>query len=415
MARNYNPQDACTLLQGILNQIYGASNVSTVTTSNFLSAGERALAAGTENVLNALSIPMLKTIIAARPYNESFGILDAIDTGTYSDRIRKISFYSKPPMNAGAWNTQVYTNLANGFTHGENPNAGGTPQSTKSMWEQVPPAPVEFNFGGSSVWQDGITRYKDQIDRAFTSPGELSAFYAGVMTEKGNDIRQQKEAFRRAIVLNRMAMAALDGHSVNLTAEYNAYFGTTYTTTQLLSTQLESFLKWFVAELKLLMRHMEERNLEYHYSPTHPDGLVLLRHTPRDRMRLMLNEHFMAMAEAIVMPEIFNTSYLDIKNYESVTYWQGIDSPYSIDVTPAIHDSVTGTQIQGNNVSLDYVIGYLYDVDAMMTSFQLDDALATPMEARKRYSTIWYSMARNGLNDSTEKSILLYMADPVGP
>ena len=410
MARNYDPQDACLLLQDILAQIYGAS-IQTVTPDNFVSAGERAMAAGTENVLNALSIPMLRTLIAARPWEEQFAILDAVDTGTYSDRIRKISFYSKMPMPAGAWNTQLYTNLATGFTHGENPDANNNPQSTKSMWEQVPPAPIEFNFGGSSVWQDGITRYKDQIDRAFTSPGELSAFYAGVMTEKSNDIRQQKEAYRRAVLLNRMAMAYIDQHAVNMTTAYNTYFNTSYTTAQLLTSQLDSFLKFFVAHIKLLMGVLEDRNLAFHYSPTHPDGLVLLRHTPRSRMRMILNEQFMAMAETMVMPEIFQPQYLDISQYESALYWQSIDSPWEIDVTPAIHDSVTGTQIQGSNVNLETVLGYIYDVDAVMTCFQLDDAIATPMEARKRYSTIWYSMARNGINDSTEKSILLYMAD----
>ena len=410
MARNYDPQDACLLLTDILSQIYGAS-IQTVTLDNFVSAGERALAAGTENVLHALSIPLLRTIIAARPYDEQFAILDAVDTGTYSDRLRKISFYSKWPMPAGAWNTQLYTNLATGFTHGENPDALNNPQSTKSMWEQVPPAPIEFNFGGSSVWQDGITRYKDQINRAFTSPGELSAFYAGVMTEKANDIRQQKEAYRRAVLLNRMAMAYIDQHAVNMTTAYNTYFNTSYTTAQLLTSQLDSFLKFFVAHIKLLMRVLEDRNAEYHYSPAHPDNLVLLRHTPRNRMRMILNEQFMAMAETMVMPEIFQPQYLDISQYESALYWQSLDSPWEIDVTPAIHDSVTGTQIQGSNVNLETVLGYIYDVDAVMTCFQLDDAIATPMEARKRYSTIWYSMARNGINDSTEKSVLLYMAD----
>ena len=117
------------------------------------------------------------------------------------------------------------------------------------------------------------------------------------------------------------------------------------------------------------------------------------------------------MAETMVMPEIFQPQYLDISQYESALYWQSLDSPWEIDVTPAIHDSVTGTQIQGSNVNLETVLGYIYDVDAVMTCFQLDDAIATPMEARKRYSTIWYSMARNGINDSTEKSVLLYMAD----
>lgn len=412
MARNYNPQDAHLLLQNILSQIHGDANVGNIDSSNFISAGERALAAGYENVLNALSIPLLRTIIAARPYDEQFRILDAEDTGMFSDRLRKISYYSKPPMEAGAFNTQLYTNLKNGFTHGQNPDAQGNAQSTKSMWEQVPPAPVEFNFGGSSVWQDGITRYKDQIDRAFTSEAELTRFYAGVMMEKGNDIRQQKESFRRVTLLNRMGMAALDGHSYNLTLGYNNFYGTSYTTAQLLSSQLDSFLKWFVSQIKIIIRHFEERNMEFHYSPTHPDGLVLLRHTPRDRLRMVMNEHFWAMAEATVMPTIFNDEYLSLSQYETIPYWQGIDQPFEIDITPAVHDPVTGTQIAGTQVNIQYVLGYIFDRDACMTQFQLDDAIATPMEARKRYSTIWYTMARNGINDSTEKSLLLYMADP---
>lgn len=57
-------------------------------------------------------------------------------------------------------------------------------------------------------------------------------------------------------------------------------------------------------------------------------------------------------------------------------------------------------------------MGILYDVDAMMTDYQLEGALSTPVEARKRYRNIWWTFARNGINDFTENAIIYYMADP---
>ena len=44
-----------------------------------------------------------------------------------------------------------------------------------------------------------------------------------------------------------------------------------------------------------------------------------------------------------------------------------------------------------------------------MTDFQLDDVNTTSLEARKRFRNTWYSMARNGLNDFTEKAVMFYM------
>ena len=76
--------------------------------------------------------------------------------------------------------------------------------------------------------------------------------------------------------------------------------------------------------------------------------------------------------EALVMPEIFNDEYLKIENYEGVTFWQDELNPFGINITPAIPDTSDPTQqIQGSAVALDYVIGVLYDEDAMMVDYQL--------------------------------------------
>lgn len=426
MARILTPRDCHALMNELVKQATGQQAVQVVDTSTFVSAGETVLATGIENTMNALSLVLGRTFMAVRPYDAKLRLINTIGSGAYTDRLRKISFYSRFAQASGDWNTQLFTNLQGGYTNGQNENSSGVAQSTKSQWEQNPGYPLEFNFGGSSVWEDSTTIYKYQLKKAFRSEEEFAAFAAGIMTEKGNDIESQKEAFARMTFLNFIAgtydMNTASGSSrvVNLTAAYNARFGTSYTSAQLRSTYLRSFLEFFVATFKTYSDRMTHRSAYYHWSPAKNDAagnpLTLLRHTPKDRQKAALYAPLFREAEAMVLPEIFNPQYLDINNFEAVDYWQafdhdGGDNP-AINVTPAIPDvSNPAAQTTGANVSLDYVVGILFDADACMIDYQLEDAEATSLEARKRFFNIWWNFAKNAINDFTENSILFIMAD----
>lgn len=426
MARTLTPRDVHALMNEIVKQATGQQAITVVDTSTFVAAGETVLASGVENTVNALSLVLGRTFMAVRPYDAKVRIINALNSDEYADRMRKISFYSRSAQPSGDWNTQLYTNLQGGFTNGQNEDAQGSAQSTKSMWEQNPGQPLELNFGGSSVWEDSTTIYKYQLKKAFRSEEEFAQFAAGIMTEKGNDIESQKEAFSRMTLLNFMAgtydMNTASGGSrvVNLTAAYNARFGTTYTSAQLRGEHLRSFLEFFVATFKTYSDRMTHRSAHYHWSPARNDAagnaLTLLRHTPKDRQKAALYAPLFREAEAMVLPEIFNPQYLSIDNFEPFDYWQafgadGTSSP-AINVTPAIPNTANpATQTAGAAVNLEYVVGILFDEDACMVDFQLDDAESTPMEARKRYYNIWWSFAKNAINDFTENSILFIMAD----
>ena len=421
MARTYTPKDAHALINLVVKELTGQNPTKQiVTTDDFVSVGELISTYPKENVYNAISTVLLKTLIAARPVDEDLMIFNALDSGMYSNRMRKISYLSRYAKESGDFNTQLFTNLAAGFTNGQNPDSGGTPRSTKSQWEQCPVVPVELNFGGSSVWENGITWYKDQAKPAFRSESEYMAFWNGALVENANDIKLEKSAYRRIVLLNFLAgIYDLNGFGplvVNLTKAFNDKYGTNYTSAQLRTTYLKNFLAFFVAEFKKYQRILKKSSINYHVDmPKTVDGVTyhLLRHTPYDRQRVILYEPLFIESEANVLPEIFNPEYLDIgTQYEGVMWWQNENDPSAISVVPSIPDFGTGTQITGNAVDLDYVVGVIYDVDAIMTDFQLDDVNTTPLEARKRFRNTWYSMARNGLNDFTEKCILFTMEDP---
>lgn len=420
MARTLTPVDACALMTLLVHEATGQTTVTNVDSSNFVSVGETVLAAGTENVLNSLSLVLGRTFMAVRPYEAKFKILNSINSGAYSNRLRKISFYSRDPKEAGQVNTNANTNLAMGFDNGTNSGS-----STESMWVQNAPVPLELNFGGSSAWQDSTTVYRDALKIAFRGPSEFAEFLNGVMVEKGNDIESQKEAFNRMTFLNYVAgiydldVANPNGRAVNLTSEFNAYYSTSYTTAQLLTTYRKDLFEFAVARFKTDSDNLENRSARFHWSPAKTvgaDSYTLLRHTPKSRQRMILYKPFMTMAESTIMPEIFNPQYLDIKNAEFVNFWQAdagdILKNAEINVTPAIPDvSTPGSQTVGTAVNLKYFIGALYDADAIMVDYQLEDALATPVEARKRYYNMWWSFQKNAIADFTENGIIYFMAD----
>ena len=425
MARALTPQDAHAIVNLILAEMTGQDGtITTVNSSNFVSVGETIWSYGTENVYNAIGLVMGRTLVASRPYRAKLNIINAINTGVYSHRLRKISFFERGALPSGDYNTQLYTNLADGFDNGENPS-GGTPQSTKDQWEQHQSYPMELNFAGSSTMQYCITLYEDQWKNAFNSEADFNRVWAGALTEHANAIEQRKEAFNRMTLCNFMAgiydMRNAGCTAINLTTEYNNKYNagsTPNTTAELLTSKYKEFLAFFVAEFKKYSRLMTERSVMFHNYPTKTDAqgntLHLMRHTPYDKQRVILYEPMFIDAEAQVLPEIFNPQYLDIdKQYEGVMYWQDVknNNGFGLDYTPAIPNFTTGQQGAGNNVALSNVVGLLYDEDALMVDYQLEAATTTGLEARKRYRNDWLSIARNSINDFTENAILFYMAD----
>lgn len=422
MAKTLTPLDASALLTEIAKEATGQNAIGAISTDDFVSVGETVLATGLENTLNAISVVLGRMFVAARPYSGKLNIINEIDSGIFTQRTRKISYYSQNPQASGAWNTQLYTNLAPGFDNGTNPS-GGADQSTPSMWQQKPGMPLEMNFYSHNVWTEQLTTYRDALKVAFTGPEEFARFIDGILVEKSNDIAQQLESNRRLTMLNYMGglfdvdAVGTTGQAINLRTAYNSKFSTTKSVSDLLTTDFTSFLEFMVSTIKLLSDKMTYRSVENHWTVSKTVGGVqydILRHTPKDRQKLVLYKPLIIDAESRIFPEIFNPDFLRIENYEGVDFWQSISTPMEINVVPSIPDVAgtnSGAQTTGNAVNLSYVIGVLFDEDACVDNNMLDDSLTSPVEAAKKYYNTFWHFNHGSINDFTEKGILLYMAD----
>ncbi len=422
MSKSLTPQDAYLIMNLLVKEATGQNaTIQAVDASTFVSAGETVLATGTENVLNALSRVIGRTMVAARPYNAKLSLINAINSGIFSERIRKISFYSKNAQASGDFNTNLYTQHGAGLDNGTNRIVNGSISPVgglPNMWEQNPSVPLELNFSGHDVWDMSQTYYENQLQMAFRDESSFAQYVGGKMTEFENDLESQKEAFNRLAILNHIA-GVIDmnqtGAVIDLKTGFNTKFGTEYTSAQLLSTYLEDFLKYFVSVYKVTSDMLTERTARYHWSPSKTVNGVsytLLRHTPKNRQRALLYAPLFTDAEAQVMSGIFNPQYLDVGKYEKVMYWQNSNDPSAIDVVPAIPNTDNpASQKAGSRVQLDNVIGMIYDVDSLMIDYQLDSASTTPVESRKMYRNVWYHISKNIISDLTENAVVFILGN----
>ena len=405
MANTLTPTDVYAIVNAMADEMFGKNaTITAVNTSTFTTVGEKMLRTGATNTLNALSIVIGRTIISARPYRGKFRIIARIPA-EWGGIERKISFYSTKLEASTDFNTNLApSQLVDG--------------ASIDPWEISKTYPLEINFAGFKIAQKTYTTWLYQLKQAFASEGDFAEFVRGRLVQIANDIEVDYDAENRLQVLNAIGATFNTGgarQKVNLTAAYNAFYNTSLTTAQLLGTNFEEFIKFFVMRVKGDMELMSELNELFHIYPARNDdggnALTLTRHTPADMRRLILYMPLIRQGETSIFPSLFNDSYLKLDNYEGVEYWQNPNVPMAVSVTPNQLDVATGQSVDGNAVALDNVVGLLFDRDALQTSLKLEEVLTSPVNNKGSYYNTTYHWAKMHKYDPTENMILYYMAD----
>lgn len=406
MPNTITPVDVYRLFNDFAKILFGGqTTMHAVDTKTFATVGEAALRQGEENILDALTVQLTRTIFAIRPYQGAFHSIESTSQ-EYGLLTRKISYFYDGFEASQDWNTDL------------NPNQLVDGQSM-DHYVIKKRYPLEMYFGGIKTLQKHFTRFRKQLKIAFRNADEYERFYQGLAVEINNEIGMKREMENRLTVLNYIGGLYNIGTAYmkrNLTALFNARYNTTYTSEQLRTEHLKEFLAFLVVQLKTDTRMMERMNTMFHITPNKTDDrgnpLTLLRHTPRSIQRLLLYAPLFYEAEAKVFPTIFNTEYLRTENYEGVDYWQNPELPSAVSVIPNQFSIATGKSEDGAQVDIPYVVGILYDRPALVTSYMYDDVNTTPVNAAADYYNTYYHWAKDYQNDFTENGILYYMADP---
>lgn len=407
-------KDAHSVMNALVRQATGQADIAVVDHTSFVDAGTKVLATGTENVLNSIARTIAYVVVASRKYDAKFSKLIASDENQFNTRKAKISYYAGDNEAASPFNTDLYTNIKDGFDNGTN---GG--QSVGTMWEMSLPRVLERFFLSEAAWDKHYTVPEIQLQSAFNDEETFTRFMNGRLTEVENDIESTLESFDRSLVADRIGgvyAKVQNGQlgaecAVDMTAYFNNACGTTYTRDEILQEHLTELLELWVAKIKIDSDRLEERSALYHDPYTITESGVdynILRHTPKSMQKMYYASEFFTSAKSRVLPEIFNPQYLDSNNGTGVTYWQSNKPADRLKIEAKIP---MGDGENDETVELDYVLGIIFDSDAIRRTNQFVGAFTTPLEARKMVRNIWYHWKYGTINDYSENSIIYYMGE----
>lgn len=396
-APNYGFNDAAVLVTSICEQATGQKVLTPTDLSDFISVGTTALSAGYDPLLNAISQVLSRTIYSIRPYDEKFkGLLS--DTLKWGNHVRKLKLADDEFES-----DQRYID-----TPAQTPIDFLADGDSVDMYSIKKPKALQLNFYGQNIFQQHVTLFRDQLDVAFRSPDELMGFTSMIMTNMSNRMAHARETMARAALANFIGGKNIlgTGHVVHLVTEYNNAHNASLTTTTVKdAANWPGFCRWLAGFIMTLSDRFTEYSQIYQVTPT---GYALNQHTPKERQRLYLLSNEMNSMITEVLSTTYNEKLARIGDYEAVNFWQGINDPDEIQVTPSYMDA-SGAIVTGAAQTMTNVLGVLLDEEAIMTTQINEWSAPTPMNAAGGYSNLYFHAGHRYANDFSEKGIVLLL------
>ena len=396
-----NFEQVSTVLTSIVKQATGQTVLTPTDTGSFTSVAQMALRADRDSVMNAISNVLARTIFSIRPYSAKMtGLM--LDTFRWGAMMRKLSIADSDWADDPAYKWPAL------FDNSQNPPTGDG--QAIDPWTIKKPNVLQTNFYGASVYFDEMTIFEDQLETAFTGPEQLGSFLSLLMTNLSNRLELSNEGIRRGLVANAIGAVVDENNTdrvVHLLTEYNTATGQSYTATSIYEpANFAPFMKWVYSRVAQISDLMTEMSTKFQTVIT---GKPVLRHTPYQDQRVYLYAPTRHDIDARVLADTFHDSYLRYADVESVNYWQSINTPDSINVTPAYTSTAGVLVTPGNAVSQSDIFGIMFDRDAMGMTLLDRRVLSTPLNTKGLYRNLHIHCKQRVVFDNTEKIVVLLL------
>lgn len=374
-------------LNAIISQATGKTAIGAIN-DNFVSVATTALGIAPDDLLNAISQVISRTIFSIRPYNRKFAGL-FVDNMKWGNHVRKINIGDKD------WEQNVSYDLTDG-------------QSIDADIVSKPDI-LQTNFYGQCVYSKHYTIFRDQLNIALQNEEEFQRFYTMLVQNTMDMIEQCHENTARATIANLIG-GKVKGDTTNvihLVAEYNAVTGLALDNNTVKKPEnFVPFYKWAFSRIKTISGLMTERSLQYHINITTHN---IMRHTPVQNQRLYLYTPEMNNVESSVFSSVFNEQYLKMMNYEGVNFWQSIQTPMEINVQARymLPTGVITSDSKGTTTS--NIFGILMDEEAAGITTYGARTATTPYNARGEYMNVWWHFNDRYWNDFTENAVVFLL------
>ena len=346
------------------------SNIVDVGTTVFSSSWQ-------DNYVKALIDQIGKMVFVDRPYR---GFAPSIirnnwEYGSILAKVRAADFEAKP-----------------------NPSWGLTAGTTVNQFEFNPPVIAQSFWNHKETWQIECSFAEEQVKSAFKSVEQLNAFFAMVESTIDNS-RTQKidELIQRAINNYMGEKIAVTNGVIPAGTLYQADTGNTITkATAHTDPDFLRYLAYLILDLK---DRLKVRSELYNTG-----GAGFPRHTPEEMLHTVLNSLYGRALDVYLESSTFHNDLVDVGSYETVPFWQGSGTSYSVADRTSI--DITLASDGSTVIQQDYIVGVLFDRDAIALNNN-NMRVTSSYNANGEYYNNFYKVETSLFNDLAENGIII--------
>lgn len=271
-------------------------------------------------------------------------------------------------------------------------------------------------FNSKTTFETQMSFAERQVKSAFDSVSQLNAFFSMIDTAIYNGQTVKTDGLVMRVINNAIANtinAEFEGGSgynagtgvraVNLLYLFNQTRAEADAVSDLATAMsMPEFIRFAAYTMSLYQDRMRKLSTLFNIGGK-------ARFTPADRLHFIMLNDFAKAADVYNQSDTFHEQFTRLPNAETVPYWQGSGTGYSLDSISSIN--VTSNMEGGDTgtISASGIIGVMFDRDALGVCNQ-DRRVTTHYNARAEFFNNWYKVDAQYFNDFNENCVVFYAA-----
>jgi len=338
-----------------------------------------------DNYVKTLIDHIGKVVFVNRPYTGSTPSV-MMDSWEYGAILEKIQYEGLPDAEDNdSWE------LENGRSY--DPNVFYKPEVSAKFYSERRTFDIPMSFA------------QRQVKSAFSNAAQLQAFFAMIETAISNGMTVKMDSLVQLTLAN--AIATVYGNRVTNPVQYYDLVTRYKTATGDNSVTPENalvkpdFTRWASMEMRRVLARMKKLSTLFNAGGKY-------RHTPSDRLHLILHSDFTAAAEAYLYSDTYHNEFVKLPKAEEVAFWQGSGTGFGWGDTSKVIVTPRGSQ---SSVTVNNVVGIAFDRDALGVT-NLDRRVTTNWNPRAEFTNNWYKFDAGYFNDFNENVVVFTLGEP---
>lgn len=378
------------LINSITEELLGKENILQEDLSNVVDVGKELFSAtDVDNYVKSLVNKVGKTIFVNRPYSGNIPSV-LMDSWEFGSVLEKIQADIPEATENESWD------LTNGQTYNQD-------------IFYKPSVSAKF-FNKKVTFEIPMSFTELQVKESFTSANQLNGFLSMLYNAVENAMTIKIDSLIMRTINNMIAETVYHDiplavgetyadktgiKAVNLLKQYNDLNGTTLTVDKALSD--EGFIKYATYIINLYVDRLSKISTLFNVGGKE-------RFTPKDKLNIVMLSDFKASANVYLQANTFNKELVELPKADTIPYWQGSGTNYSLEDISSINVKLTNDRI----INLSGILAVMFDRDALGVT-NLDRRVTTNYNAKAEFFNNYYKFDAGYFNDLNENFVVFFM------